>query len=125
MFNILTLFTDVVTIIGDAEADEAAILSGTPVTLPGDVVVGSTDGKSIYLIGTLTTTKPTPSGISVPGGWNVGAIFSDVVKIEGEVLVDTGELDAGMTVPIPAVLQVASFEGTPVYLDASLTTTKP
>jgi hypothetical protein len=123
--NILTLFTDVVTIVGEVEVDEGELLAGAPVTLPADIVVGSVADKKVYLVGTLTTTKPTVTPLPVPGGFNIVSIFSDLITIEGDVGVDEGELEAGATVPIPAVLQVATISGTPIYLEASLTTTAP
>jgi hypothetical protein len=55
-----TLFTDAVELYGDVELDLSELASGavTAVPVPGQIVVGTTGGKVLYLVGSITTVKP-------------------------------------------------------------------
>jgi hypothetical protein len=125
LFNITQLFTDGAELIGEVALDETQLSAGQNVALPATIVVGSTGGKPIYLVGELSETKPASSGLTVPNGFNIGTIFSDLITVYGDVSIDEAELASGQTVPIPAILEVGSIKSVPVYLLASLTTTKP
>jgi hypothetical protein len=56
---------------------------------------------------------------------NIGTIFADFVEIEGEVQIDTAELEQGQNVDLPATITIGSVGGKPIYLIGELTTTKP
>jgi hypothetical protein len=59
-FNIGTIFTELVAIEGEVIIDEAELAAGKAVQLPARIIVGSTGGAPIYLVGELTTVKPEP-----------------------------------------------------------------
>jgi hypothetical protein len=123
--NLPAIFTEAVTLYGDYEVDVAELEGGaTSVPLPAFAQVGTTGGKPIYLSGSLTTVKP-PNGTPFPGGFSIASVFDDAVIIEGDISVDEALLAAGDTVALPTAPQIGSVDGTPVYLVASLSTTKP
>jgi hypothetical protein len=58
-------------------------------------------------------------------GLNVGALLTEAATIAVDVTVDEGELAAGQTVTVPLDVQIGTVSGKPLYLVASLSTTKP
>jgi hypothetical protein len=56
--NILTIFSDIVEVAGEVEADDAALLAGQTVPIDAKLTVGSVNGKPVYMLASLSTTPP-------------------------------------------------------------------